>query len=439
MSLIPLLARTALVVKIDNVTVQNQDVKLDSIRITWNDENPSTADFVLCRRHDKPDYTLNNTYIQITNKNAVTIEFDGNVFTGKINNIKPVSDQEEIQVTCKGTMRVTQSNIVNLELPSVGQQMDFYHILSWSADISKPVLDYDELDSEGEYVNPSFYKGVKINLGTQSREVNVVPNTWQLLYTEATAPNAFANKKEDFNPIQNYEYFWRIDANPVYNPNLLNVIDVYVGKNEDADKQLDGDLWSPQYFRYLAQRLRENSKEELGYYYVGSAPYEEISGSNGKYIANYLWEDREDGLYQVKHKHWDFTNWARSLANARFNQMKDSNGVAPNSSSFCLNKTDIEITIHALRYYGIGLLTKINIVNTTQENIYKNVNGFPVRPKTITLDFGTMRASLNCDNLLTNKEKRTIEDNLGDEPVATEEVAIKKFQKYDINRQADIV
>jgi hypothetical protein len=455
----PLLPRTTLIIQIDGVTVEAQDIKLDSLKIIWNDEQPSTASFIMCRRHDKLDYTLLNTYCQITNKNAITVSFDGNVFTGIIDNYKPVSTEEIIQVECVGEIRAVQSNTVNLPLPSVDEQMQFYHIINWSADIKKPTTAYDivETDKYGNIVyedgypkliNPSFYKGVKINQGTSEIETGYVPNTWMILYGDNPVANPFGFTGRDFskwNPVQGYEYFWQITADCV-NPDETSTnygikyrTAKYIGKDGAIQGQLGGDLWSAIDYNYLQQKPLVNVITELGYYYIGSYPFEEVSGTNGKYVAIYHWEDRSDGLYYVKNKNWDNVSYAQSLANARFNQMKTSNGVAANSSSYCETNANITITMQAFKYYNIGMLTKINIVNTTQSGIYTNLNGFPVRPKTITLDFSSMTVSLQCDNMLTLLEKKQLEYNVGDAPAEKPEWKVKVYQKFDINRGANIV
>lgn len=466
-------------VLINGVDTGVKDVQLDTIRIDWNNEAPSTASFILARYHDKPNYTLDNVASQITNKNAVVISFNGTeLFTGKINGIKPSYDQEHIEVNCKGTIRPQWLGTVNLPLPSVNETFDLQaHIQHFETSVEQEVTDYDKTttitvtDSETgesreetvhEDVSEEDYKGVKINLGTQIEEQYEVSDTWQpLISDDYVDVSGLLPLYSAWKPIPNYDYFWKIDYHhAIY---VTTGEELYIGKNNNATNQISADLWVVDKHQYLKQRKYDNVETELGWYYLGDAPYKEVSAKNGRYIAKPHWEDLEDGLYWVTGRNWDFVEWAKGqakieyalmLANSRTRGYQSAvegestriYGQNFNTAGIRTSAT-IVLSLHALLYHGVKNLTNINITNTTESGIYTNQNGFPLSVKTVSIASDTLLVTIGCDNTLSDEEKDRVVDqayaelkvNTGEEPVETEEYTLKILQKYDINRGCDVV
>lgn len=76
------------------------DVDFDTLSISYTlNSTPSSASFILARRHDNYDYTLNNVYSQISNENKITIYDDTTLlFTGYITEISALSSTDTIQI-----------------------------------------------------------------------------------------------------------------------------------------------------------------------------------------------------------------------------------------------------------------------------------------------------------------------------------------------------
>lgn len=95
----------------------------------------------------------------------------------------------------------------------------------------------------------------------------------------------------------------------------------------------------------------------------------------------------------------------------------------------------INTTIDALFYYDLNILTRVNIDNTTKQDIYKNNNGFPVSIKSISINSDTMQVNLNCDNLKSNEELDEIDGRFpdeDDEKYNTPGFSIKVHTKFDL-------
>ena len=72
------------------------------------------------------------------------------------------------------------------------------------------------------------------------------------------------------------------------------------------------------------------------------------------------------------------------------------------------------------------LLKRINIVNTTTSNIYKNTNGFPLGIKRISINSNNMQITIDADNLKSTPELEEIEK--GKEWQTPEELALEEVR-----------
>ncbi|MFA5777866.1 MAG: hypothetical protein WC906_05560, partial [Parcubacteria group bacterium] len=71
-------------------------------------------------------------------------------------------------------------------------------------------------------------------------------------------------------------------------------------------------------------------------------------------------------------------------------------------------------------------------VNTTTANIYKNLNGFPVAVKSISISSNDMKVMLNCDNQKVQLELDEIDSSLPDITNYKKEAVVKlQYDKYD--------
>ena len=171
----------------------------------------------------------------------------------------------------------------------------------------------------------------------------------------------------------------------------------------------------------------------MGFHLLGIAPYKEISAKNGVKKSYPHWEDREDGLYDVTENSYDYRSYDMIIAAIELEKIKNINGdILPRTSA------NIELTIDCYLYYGLGLLTRLNIVNTTVPDIYKNDNGFPISIKQISIDSGTMKISLSCDNEKSNWELERLQDQAPEEPVEDIGFATLILKKYDLSNQEEI-
>mgnify|MGYP001599388829 FL=1 len=95
----------------------------------------------------------------------------------------------------------------------------------------------------------------------------------------------------------------------------------------------------------------------------------------------------------------------------------------------------MNLTLDAYYYYGIKLLTRVNIDNTTEAGIFNNNNGFPVSIKRITLSSDNMQCTLDADNQKSSIELEAIDglypdenDDLYNDRAYSHQV----FSKYDL-------
>ena len=306
------------------------------------------------------------------------------------------------------------------------------------------VTNYDE--------NPEYYAGISVDLGTQIEQKIV--NKKSLQNTTSLANELIDG---EFIASQNWTYFWLasfinfmtgakggsdtltedlskefggvdIDYDiPV--PELgINWNDFFhTDKDYAGDKvvvsenttlkylgttlgSMSTDAWKLTGASYYKQKIEDDKETDLGSYQVGSAPYKIISVKNGKKITKLKYEDRKDGLYKVKDEGYDYEQYAKDVAKLEYNKLKNINGdILPVVSA------QIELTIDGYFYYNIGLLTKINITNTTISNIYNEANGFPLSVKTITIDSANMKVILNCSNQKSIVELDEIDEDYPNE------------------------
>lgn len=460
-------------VYINNVQMDTiNDIDMKSITINHNIENKSTASFILHRQHDKLDFTNTGVASQITNQNEVKIYINNILeFDGKISNYNCSLEGEQVSITALMDTPTDDRSLVNIPLPSVNETLNLYHCLNDNISIENPYQDTraviigddgkywaagiwvykisDALvfgsDSEAEaYINattsaiftnknPSvasressvqYYKGVKINLGT-----SIVEKVKR--YTTFTDV-ADAILDGTFNQQQNWDYFWKVSLRDftqgiVEKPGF--------GESSFTDARYIGTSISPitsdtyildsAYYSY--QRIYDDIETELGYYYLGSAPFLEVSCSNGKKTVAERWEDRSDGLYRVINDSYNYVDYCKAFAANEYSKLLNINGdVLP------ITQANLTLTLNGYYYYGIKLLKRINLVNTTTANIYKNLNGFPVAVKSISISSNDMKVILNCDNQKVQIELDEIDETLPDiENYQKSGTAKKIHSKYD--------
>lgn len=417
-------ARSDFKVEIDSV--ETTDVDLSSISVNWVMDDESTASFVLARNHDRLDYdAIGEVVSEITEKNAVVIYFNNvEIFTGKIETLDCSGESDKVTVHCKGAERHKDFRTIELTLPTLNEQRHLYHIVNDNITIINPVTDYDDDD------NKTHYRGIKINEGNREWE-NV--SRWILF---GSVP---IDEWDDFVPKQNWTYFWVASMESYFHPDTgfgswYRVHNQYLGTSLSS---LGSNLWFNVLVQWYKQRISENEVQEIGYYTLGSAPYREISvDKTGVYNAKPKWVDKEDGLYVERGDCWDYTGYAREVANVEYHKMLDVNSIAPNNPNFRETNATIDITIDALLYYGIKISTKINIVNTTEAEIYKDNNGFPLRIREININSGSMLTSLVMDNIPTQSELAIIDTDYPEEPSyyngqILEGYSKKVLQKFD--------
>lgn len=369
--------------------VELADIDLSSIEIYHAIGEKSTARFNLCRQHDALNTTVEGTPSEITQQNAVQIFIQDKLeFNGKVSRIKTDSENETVEVTAAGTEKENEQRTINMPLASLNEKLHPYHCLVDNEDIYNPYIDPTE-------TNPEFYFGVQVDLGKA-----VSQNIAQYISFQNVEWLADEVISGNFQPKQNWTYFWYAKAK-----NYLTGIEQgtlsYVGTSPAS---LTSDIWEIKGMSYWYQRQFDDSETELGIYQLGSAPYKEVSTRNGKKIAKSKWVDQTDGLYREKDEGYDYTQYARDIAALELQKLKNINGaILPRTSC------DIELMIDGYYFYGLKLLTRINIDNTTIAGIYKNNNGFPVAVKTIQISSSSMRVSLKCDNEKSDVELAEID------------------------------
>lgn len=470
-SLYPL-ARTDFHVHIDDVELTDNDLKLDSIKIVHTADNKSNAEFVLLRKHDNLD-----TPTTITANNVVKIYLKTKLeFTGRIVTLDTNSEEESVNVKCETDDITEDYNIVTKELPLtvLNTQIHLYDILINDVAIDNPYMSsylvivgsnnrywdgtkwvrkvYDALTFETfaaatAYIaanqsnsgftknspivtnyeeNPKYYRGIKVDLGKEIKQ-NI------MIWYTTHSTQATAEKVEDgtFKFVPNCTYFWRasvqwFDWDGGYRPSGWQYIGTSLGP-------LSTDLYEITGADYCYQRIFDDTETELGYYTLGIAPFKDVSIKNGIKKTYPKWVDREDGLYYEKDYGYNYENYDKQVAALEYDKLKNINGdILP------ITNANLDLTIDGYLYYGLKLLTRININNTTTANIYKDSNGFPVSIKQITIDSSTMKTNLNCDNQKSAYELELIDGQYPEEPEEFGGFSQKYYTKFDLSRWEDI-
>lgn len=452
------------------------DVDLQSGNITHTTGNTSIASFRLARRHDDLNRTHLGVTSQITNQNAVQIYINGNLeFNGYVQNINVDSEDEVVSVTAKMDEPTANRRLVEIPLPSINEQIHLYHCLVNNVQIDNPKEDTRSviLGSNGWYwtgsswnfyienaqtfatysqaesyidnyeddvsltftrKNPSvttreknvqYFKGIKVNLG---KEIRQQVDSYHDLESIFNGKGVIAAKIEDgtFIPKPNYSYYWKVLAKNA-RTGLYNGDYRYIGTSLASTTT---DLWVLNGVVPYYQQIKDNEETELGYYYLGDAPFKEISPKNGRLIPAWKWQDKNDGLYHVLDESYDYVEFAKRVANLEYQKLKTINGlILPNTSA------NLEVTIDAYYYYKLKLLTKINVTNTTVANTYKNLNGFPLSIKTITINLQNMRVQLGVDNKLAQADIDALDAQMPDEDSSNylfPEEAVLISRKFDL-------
>lgn len=477
-------------VKINTVDlVPLNDVNMKSIQITHNvdqEYDGSVATFVLNRRHDKLDYDNLNNSSQITNQNAVEILINNaSEFTGKIAELKVNSEQETVTVTAYGTKPSSLTNNISISLPSVNEQIHLYHCLVNDVNISNPYVNINDK-------SPKYYKGIKVSLGEQIEQrilrLSSFGNTttlaqqieagtfipkqnwtyfwlalaenfvtkvkWLSLRYLGTSLSSMSTDTWKINGVA-YNYQKQYDdvltllgdgtviASDFDDTGISNTSAIISALQSASYIDGSGNILTAfkelQSFSELDIEYTNNEKaliydvvkNQLGYY-LGSAPYKEVSVTNGKKITKERWEDRKDGLYNIKDEGYDYENYAKIVAGIEYEKIKTIN-----ETIIPLTSATIEISLDAYYYYNVHLLSRINVTNTTTANIYNNLNGFPVAVKTITISSDSMKVSLQCDNQKSQEELEVLDATYPDEKDDAyffEAEESKIYSKFDPNK-----
>jgi len=414
--------RDDIIVTVNGTDLTAKDVRLDSIVIVHTVDDKSQATFTVARRHDNINQTMAGESSELTNNNSVVITINGHVeFTGKVSslNCQYNSDSELIVVTALGTQPEVNMKQISVSLPSLDNDISLYNILIQNPTIYNPYIEEDEEE-------PEIYKGIKVALGERREE-----NLFRGRYIETTPTGQFqginASKMDDgsFNFDNNSTYFWQVEA-----LNYVNAVAwgsptyKYIGTSLGS---VSSDTWYLKGIAYWRQKQFDDIINDMGYYTVGSAPYQEISIKNGRFITKKKYEDKADGLYTVQDEGYNYVGnvqdydhdgqyttitkgYTQLVADLEYEKLQNINGdILP------LTSVSMQVTLDAYYYYAMKLLTRINLDNTIQENIYNNNNGFPVSIKTITIDTNTMSVSLSTDNSKSLTELEEIDSRYPNE------------------------
>lgn len=432
---------------INSIELEDTDLILNSISITHSAGKESRASFELSRKHDQLNTTLEGVSSIITNQNPVEIRINGvTEFSGYISelNCQYQNEREYVLVNALAEEKTNQFNNITMSLPSLNSRLSLYDVLIQNPQIFNPVIDPDNED------NPKKFKGIRVDLGTEIRQ-----RVTKFDIFDSTGSIAEEIQDGTFKPLQNWTYFWsptveKIDGLGIVNhptDEALEDLDrdlpiterkpwlsihnklqeIFDRFNPDSDRgfstnairflyigtslaPVTEDLWDLQFARHWRQRIFENDEEELGFYEVGEAPFQEISVRNGVFIAKPRLVDENDGLYSIKDAEYNFVDYAKEVADLEYEQLKNINDEILPDTSCTLN-----ITVDAYLYYDISLLTRINIDNTTETGIYKDSNGFPVSVKSITITSLNRQVEIQADNIKSVKELEELNSQFPDE------------------------
>jgi len=420
---------TDIQIKINNVDmIPLNDVDMSTVQIVHTIDEKSIASFRLSRRHDKLDYTNTGASSQITNNNAVVIIIDGHTeFSGKIASINSESETETTFVTAKMDAPTSRQQTVNIPMASLDENINLYQCM-----VNNTTIDNPYIDSNND--NPEYYKGIKIQLGTQ---IEQVVSSSKLIEIITDGQGIYATQIEEgtFDIWAGYTYFWRVDFLNFLTGVKREGLGTYIGTSLGS---LSTDTYKITAVSPIWQKVRDDIEIELDEWTIGEAPFQEISVKNGRKITKAKYRDEMGGLYFVQDEGYNYVPYAIRVAQLEYEKIQNINGdVLP------IVNSSIDVTLDAYYYYGLKLLTRVNVTNTTTSDIYKNSNGFPVAIKSINITFNTdsrMMVTLQCDNQKSLQELEVIDarypDEESDEYLFPE---TSKFvtQKYDLSSMTD--
>ena len=451
---------------INGVELEDTDLVLNSISITHSQSEESRASFRLTRKHDQLNTTLKGVSSQITNENTVEIKIQGiTEFNGNVSELdcKYDNNGEFIQVIAFAPEKSNQFNNITLSLPGLNSRLSLYDIL-----IENPKIFYGSIADESTD-NPKKFKGIRINLGQIIKQIVIkktvndslgiiadgiqdggfVPiQNWTYFWGTIGATN-FGDVQLGQTLAQDFFYIgtslapvseelWnltnashhrqRIYPNEIIklgdgtvavsdfnglvsNPNDVHIqlqnkgfllggsgiiTDKFKESTDSSELELTGITGNEQTAVY------EEIEKQLGFT-VGEAPFQDISVRNGIFVTRPKLTDEPDRLSSIKEAGNNFVDFAKETAILEFEKLKNINGdILPDTSC------TFNLTVDAYYYYGISLLTKINVDNTTEANIYNNQNGFPVSAKSITITSADRKVSINSDNVKSTTELEEI-------------------------------
>jgi len=471
------------------------DCLINSIRISFSVDTQARLEFDLPRKFDKIDYTEANVLSQISDNNIINVYILGTLlWTFAISSIQADFGSSVVHVTAQGEEYSYNKSEIILDMPGLNEQLGIFHLLSANINIYRPVVDVDD-------VNTTIFQGIKINLGTTIIESVYQSETFLLADLDDISPDqnyTYFWYVEGNNFLTNQYFFpakyigtslapvsadtykitgirWKKQRgvetttfNSKYQTTSVTAVSIGTGSKvfypqthylsyipgqavllfADNNNYMQGYVTS---YNKTLNQLNVSSTSSVGsgthsnwniglvendpstFYYVGTAPYKEVSTKNGEYVPAWHWVDKEDGLYQGVNPYYNFKPWARAYADNEYEKLKNINGtIFPQTSS------NLDITLDAFIFYGIKLLQRINIGNTSQENIYYDNNGFPLSVKSIVLDTSKMLVSLTADNQWSQAELLEKDALLGTEPIENPGQFFLIDSKYDLAKQTTI-
>lgn len=479
-------------VYIDNVELAGNDLVYTSVEVIHTIDEESRATFTLTRRHDELNKTLDGNTVTITNQNAVKIIIDGHIeFDGFISDLNATYDltADNVAVTALMPQPSTQYNNVTLSLPGLNSRLSLYNVLVQNPSISNPIVD------PTNELNPKKYKGIRVNLGTKVTEKvsrwydfdafgsvadKIIKGTFVALqnWTYFWSPNV--RKFGDINlgdttqvnfdyigtslsPVSNDLWLLKnakarrqreypseqilLGTGSVIVSNFDTIITVpsatifsalvsagYINGGgtiqSKFNKVLDYKQLKLNFSAKVLQEIYSIMTSKLGYT-VGSAPFQNVStGASGQYIAQLHWKDEADGLYGVTPASYNYIDFCKKIADLEYQKLLNINGsILPDTSA------SLTLTPDAYYYYGLKLLTRVNVDNTTTSNIYKNNNGFPLSIKSITINTNSMKVMIQASNAKSREELEVIDGQFPDE---TDDQYYQEEKKILIAQKSDM-
>lgn len=429
------------------------DLDYNSLQITHRADDVSEASFTLARKFDNPDYTLGGVYSPISNQNDVVIVYKGKtLFTGKVTEIKGKSENDTIECVCTGYQQWC-GGLPQVTIPVSGLTTPRYLYDAVISDVQikaeELINDIAENPEDGGLLPSTYspvsssksateqYNGVRVHLGYQRIEYTY-SKSGTIIWVNG-APFDSTDLTTEYDPSEKWDevfyYDIVVEISPDDAPSYKKTYE-WVGGGLP-----EGNMVSAKYYAQTTWTLKKqhyNSEtgeyewhegNDLGYYTLGAAPYQDISPSNtGSFVSNSkyvvegdteLRKSYEEGLggmlngvknvslipnlYLVREPNYNYIAYAKKFATYQYAQLLHSKAKSTDSNEFKTSAT-VSITLDALLYYNIQLLTKINISNTTASNIYNNDNGFPLSVKSISISGETCSATLELNNEKTDTE-----------------------------------